>query len=300
VMASIKESCNHAFGSAIVSKAANGTETLWVYGTRWYRENVNIARDVNLQPAWTGPCNDGNCAVDVFWSSDPELKLWHNATAAVLPAGTSAYNTDVAQVDPAALAKFNPGVPQHRWIMAIEVIVKGYGGFFTTFMINNGMTPVEGSWTYLQPTKYILPALGHGSNGAGACPSVRYIPSTGYFYVITGGDKVYLLRSKDLITWETGHYNGGAIFQSSPSTDCHIMPSNWTDWHPDTNTVTQLNRCAAWDKFASDADLTEFVQPNGKVSTMLMWQVSDQATQGLSVFSQYEGDQASFFAANFQ
>jgi len=304
VVANIRPSCEHAFGSATVTKAPNGTEIFWVYGTRWIRDNVpnpiNKAKGQRgyFAPEWSGPCQEGNCAVDVFWSTDPQLQVWHNATAAELPKGMSAYNMDVTPVDSAALAKFNPELPPHRWVMAIEHLVPGYS-FGTTFLINNGITPLDAPWVLMNTTQYFVPNLAGGTNGVGACPSVRYIPSTGYYYVISGGNKVYVVRSKDLMKWELGHSNGGAICQSTPAIDCTVMPSNWTSWAPTDAVRTQLNRCSAWDHFASDADLTEFVH-DGTVSTLLMWQVSDQASQGLSLLSQYNGDQGSYFAANFE
>jgi len=131
-----------------------------------------------------------------------------------------------------------------------------------------------------------------------SCPSIRYIPTTGFYYVITGGDKVILVRSKDLKNWELGHYNGGVVAESLPNVDCTLMAANWTAWVPSASDRDQLNKCSVWDHFASDSDLTEF-RHNGEVSTLLMWQASDQASQGLSLFAQYDGDQASYFAKNF-
>jgi len=92
--------------------------------------------------------------------------------------------------------------------MALEYL---HDGFSTIFLVNNEVVPSKGPWTLLDPTQFFIPKLAGGSNGVGACPSIRYIPATGYYYVISGGTNVYITRSKDLVNWELGHYNGGVI-----------------------------------------------------------------------------------------
>jgi len=293
IIVSLPQSCDHGFGSAIVYKdPTNGKETIMIFGTRWIRVDV----DHPGAPQWDGPCSLGSCAIDVYWSSDPKLQVWQNDTAAVLPKGMVAYNTDAAPVDPTALAKHNSALPPHKWIMALEYL---YNGFSSIFLINNEDVPTKAQWTLLDPSKYFIPKLAGGSNGVGACPTIRYVPTTGYYYVISGGNNVYITRSKDLINWELGHYNGGTVLSPSPAEDCKVMSRDWTAWNPSDATRTLLvQKCNTWDKDADDADLTE-IQYNGKVATLLMWDSTNQASIGFSELGLYEGPMADYFAANY-
>ena len=43
VLRNLTESCNHSFGSAFVDTHKNGTETLWVVGSSWYRPATTAA-----------------------------------------------------------------------------------------------------------------------------------------------------------------------------------------------------------------------------------------------------------------
>jgi hypothetical protein len=53
-------------------------------------------------------------------------------------------------------------------------------------------------WQLLDPSVFALPG------GYGSCPSIRFDPSTGYYYVLTGGNEIAILRSLDLQKWEVG------------------------------------------------------------------------------------------------
>jgi len=287
---SLKQSCNHAFGSAYVSKNPNGTETLWIYGTRWTRfDGVG-------GPLWDGPCSKGECAVDVFWSSDPNLQVWWNATAFEFPKGWTVYNIDAAQVDPAALAKYNPGVPSHRWIMACEHGVSG--GYNDNFLINNGITPDKGKWELLNDTFFIK---SEGGNNIGSCPTVRYVPSTGHFYVITGGSSVWIIRSQDLKHWERGHYNDGKILSPNNADDCKVISSEWSAWKPTekASNLLSMSQCTHWDTNNSDADIAQIVLHDGSVGTIILFDALDQATLGFPELALYHGTMESYLAANF-
>ena len=61
---------------------------------------------------------------------------------------------------------------------------------------NNADGDLSKGWITLPAAK------AHG--GALACPSVRYLPSDGYYYTVSGGSIIPLMRSKDLLVWETG------------------------------------------------------------------------------------------------
>jgi len=294
IIVSLQQSCDHGFGSATVFKdPSDGKETMMIFGTRWIRYDI----DQPNAPQWDGPCSKGECSVDVYWSSDPKLQVWQNATAAALPKGMVAYNSDVAPVNPAALAKHNSALPPHKWIMALEYL---FNGFSTIFLINNGDVPTKAPWVLLDTKTYFIPKLAGGGNGVGACPSVRYVPSTGYYYVVSGGNDVYITRSKDLMNWELGKYNGGAILSPDPAGDCKVMSRDWTAWNPPNATRELLvNKCNTWDKDADDADLTE-INYKGKVATLFMWDATNQGGIGFAELGLYEGTMEEYFAANYQ
>ena len=67
-------------------------------------------------------------------------------------------------------------------------------------MNNNDDGDLSHGWITLPAEK--------AKGGALGCPSVRYLPSDGYYYTVSGGNIIPLMRSKDLLSWETAN---GAI-----------------------------------------------------------------------------------------
>ncbi len=120
-------------------------------------------------------------------------------TAYQFPKGMIIYNVDVGTynlsnviflfishmclllgaVDPVALKKYNPNLPEHRWVMAIE-----HDNEVSTFLINNGTTLTNGQWIDYKPSD--IPP-NKTCCWPSACPSVRYAANSGYYYVLTGG-----------------------------------------------------------------------------------------------------------------
>jgi len=231
-----------------------------------------------------------------FWSNDPKLQVWYNMTAFEFPKGWTVYNIDAAQVDPAALAKYNPNVPSHRWIMACEHGVSG--GYNDNFLVNNGITPDLGKWELLNDTYFIK---SEGGNNIGSCPTIRYVPTNGYFYVLTGGFNVWIIRSLDLKSWERGHYNEGRILWPSPADDCKVISPQWSAWKPTEKAQNLLSmaQCPHWDTNNSDVDITQIVLPDGSVGTLLLFDALDQATLGFPELALYHGSLESYLAGNF-
>jgi hypothetical protein len=62
-------------------------------------------------------------------------------------------------------------------------------------------------WITLPPSK----AYG----GSEACPSVRFLPSDGYYYTVSGGNTIPLMRSKDLLVWEKASGPSAPFIQAS-------------------------------------------------------------------------------------
>jgi hypothetical protein len=111
------------------------------------------------------------------------------------------YNTDVAMVGPpqtpqAAKARAMSGLPPHQWVMILE----NAGGKYGQFALSAASDPTD--YTQWEFTQFTMPP------GFGACPSIRYDPATGYYYVLTGGNSISVLRSLDLQKWEV---SGGVV-----------------------------------------------------------------------------------------
>jgi hypothetical protein len=133
-------------------------------------------------------CGDGVLAL-----SSTDLVTWTSATAV---AGVHTCNTEVARVEhpPASL-------PRHTHVMILEpfsfMLLDAPGGDLST-----GWFPAPNATAPSAP-----------SGG----PSIRF--EGGYYYVITGGHKVYLARSRDLRAWEP------AVEMAAPSAaDAVVAP----------------------------------------------------------------------------
>jgi hypothetical protein len=293
VLANVSASCNHAFGFGLVlpGEGEGGGDLIQLWGTPWNRQQAlppsSARRRRRGRVGWSGPCDTpGNCTVNAFSSSD--LVNW----AAAVPAATpryAVYNTDVAPVaapsTPAAAARAAAaGLPPMRWIMALE---DGPSG---SFAYSNDVAPTNnGSWTFLDPAVY---NLGHpGQPGqVGSCPSVRYDPSSGYFYVLTGGYVIFVLRSTDLRgPWELA----ATPLLSPDAADCALAPPAWGGgYSPSPVAAAHLATCTATG-FGndSDVDMTELVV-DGVLSTLWQYGSGDQKSFG---FSNYALSNASLF-----
>jgi len=257
---------------------------MYVFGTRWIRYDVDKGR-----VGWDGPCSLGACGTDMFWSTD--LKTWHNASAVSYPKGLTVYNTDVTFVRSSP-----PSLPPHNWVLILEASASV--GYQSSFYIKNATSLEEGEWMMLNMSQYYIPKFSTGGNSIGACPSIRFIPETGYYYVSTGGDYIYVVRSKDLKNWELGHYNSGTIIKPTTA-DCFFMSSKWTAWNPPNATMQLMSTCTKWDIDVSDSDLTEVMAADGSVNTIFLYQPNNQGGVGFSSLFIHYGNYQSFFESYF-
>ena len=299
VVVNISETCNHAFGSALVtSGTGSNSDTLFVFGTPWIRTNTPISRmpqaaDSKVKSQWSGPCSVGNCSVNVFWSSDPALQSWLSGPGAPLTKGLTVYNNDVTAVIADPSAQILLGLPPHRWVMAIET-----GAERTTFLVSNGSStsphsPATG-WVALDPTQYIVPRF---TADIGSCPSVRYVAATGYYYVLTGGSSVYITRSKNLHDWQLGQ---PAVLAPSLD-DCSVAPPYFGHYIPNAQEEALIHSCTARG-FGddSDIDLMEWTDPRTNTTTVLLQYGSgNQATFGFSNLALFNGTLSTFLESFF-
>ena len=293
VLANVSASCNHAFGFGIVlPRAAAGKDLLQIWGTPWNREQAPAPPRRRLRgvtAGWYGPCDTpGNCTIDAFATSDPTLQAW----TPVVPAATpryAVYNSDVAPVAApatplAAARRAASGLPPMRWIMALE---DGPSG---RFAYSNDLSPVSNaSWVFLNESFN----LGHPNmpGQVGSCPSVRYDPASGFFYVLTGGTFIFVLRSTDLLgPWELA----ATPLLTPDAQDCVFAPPRFGGgYKPSPEAAQHLATCTATG-FGndSDIDLTE-IEIDGVVGTLWQYGSGDQKSFG---FSNYAWSNATTFA----
>lgn len=298
VLVNMTETCNHAFGEAFVQTNGEGLDTLFVFGPAWVRMNGPSSSSsaphtrTRRGVSWSGPCSDAaTCHLDGWYTSDPHLQEWTTVLNVVRP-GNVVFNHDIAHMGPPGLGARASPTPSplgaFEWVLIWEAGSAGGSQFWAS----NSSDPTDAAgWYPLDPTLYGTDRFGNGQ--IGACPSLRYDPSTGYFYVLTGGQQLLALRSKTLEkgSWQLGA-NGG-VFLSPDQKDCVLAPAPFGGWYsPSAEAQAHLSSCLSTPSgFGndSDVDLTEVVLANGTVVTVLQYGSGDQKTFGFSNLAVYEG-----------
>jgi hypothetical protein len=298
VIVNLTASCNHAFGAAVVyTDPATGSETLLVSGTPWDRANSPEGRTghegVTRSPraGWSGPCqSSSNCTVDLFWSSDPALgdASWHSAAPGVRLPGIGVYNNDVTAVPAAA------GLPW-KWAMALETTSET-----ARFAVSTATDPTDvGAWALLNDS-YTVPSL----PDVGSCPSLRHDGT--FFYYLTGGSNIQILRSRDLLAWNE---SASHVFQHADPGDCIIAPA-WfgapTGYVPSAAAEAHISACGTAGNYGddSDVDLVEWPTPFGSSTqgpaVLLQYGSGNQATFGFSNLGIYNGTMDAFLQSFFE
>jgi hypothetical protein len=207
--------------------------------------------------------HDASCAlpdsvprsIDAFYSSDPALSdaSWHHSPHVLMP-GRSVYNQDVAHVgaptvsfsssaassssgsppappsasSSSARAGVSPVLPPHQWVMIMEADFSNGGH---QFAVSNLADPTDSSgWVGLDYSVFRTDPLAGWQ--VGACPSIRFDPSTSWYYLLTGGNTIFLLRSQNLTTgsWQLASVPGGGIIVPDAS-DCVAGGAPWAAWY---------------------------------------------------------------------
>lgn len=310
VLVNISSSCGIAFGSAFVQTNDEGLDTLFIYGTegRFY-----------------GPCytaNGINCSVDAFYSSDPNLddSSWVYVKGVYKPGQTVA-NQNVAHVGvPQLQQRISSGsssLPSHEWVMILE------SETVHQFLISNLSDPTDPSgWIGLDIQEYFMDQLSGWQ--VGACPTIRYDPNENYYYVLTGGYEIFLLRSPTLAkgSWELANVPRGAIISPNRD-DCFVMGAPYGSWYkPSLLAQSYLTNCTEGIPpfntsygFGndSDVDLTEVILTTVECTgfanagilskspgmNALCSNITNSGQPGIATLFQYgSGDQKSFGFSN--
>lgn len=182
-------------------------------------------------------------------------------------------NTDIGRVYSSPDHPTPSNLPPHRYVMATES-----GGAWA--VNNNADGDLTKGWVTLTA------AQAHG--GSRACPSVRYLPSDGYYYTVSGGNTIALMRSRDLLSWETA--SGPAAPFIQPSKDDvavaeDVMDSaaeNLCRGHADLS----LPYWSQWDHDSNDADLCceswggASPEKGGPAGAYVLWGSDGQGASG--------------------
>eukprot|EP01051_Picozoa_sp_SAG22_P007768 SAG22_NODE_559_length_9115_cov_4.969720_2_plen_348_part_00 len=207
------------FVAAVVVKdpSAERGEALWLTGT------VD-------PPLGSGP--HGRTQIFTWVSRDAGLQHWDRTMSLQLPAGYSAWNTDVS---PAAGG-------DGSFVMAIELqapaAVVGTA-FSTAFALCDRCGPgrLATGWKLLNASNHLFTKARYN-----ACPTIRYLESDGYYYLLTLFDDVppgstfdtVIVRSKDLTSdsWSPAPSTSRIVLapnNTAGSIEHHVMPGSTLD-----------------------------------------------------------------------
>eukprot|EP01060_Flectonema_neradi_P007605 TRINITY_DN15335_c2_g2_i1.p1 TRINITY_DN15335_c2_g2~~TRINITY_DN15335_c2_g2_i1.p1 ORF type:complete len:355 (+),score=53.78 TRINITY_DN15335_c2_g2_i1:56-1120(+) len=247
VISNIETSIGMGFGNGFVDY---DHETYWVFGTP-------LDRCGNQSRPFGPPANETLHGV-YAWSSK-DLINW---TRFKTDANWNGPNVDVGRVYPSKYQLSSP-LPEHKYVMATE-----HG----EWLINNNPTGnLATGWQLLDNSTF--------KGGVEACPSVRYLPSDGYYYTVSGGVRVVLQRSRDLQTWERASVD----FLAPDANDSHVPNvvngvGNIKMQPGAENSLRNLNK---WDNDTNDADLCcENWGGASKINqSYLVYGVSDQGSR---------------------
>ena len=280
VIVNISATCGMAFGAATVIPGAGGaSDTLLVTGTEWDRRSL-------AEAGWSGPCAGAapaNCTVHVFTSSSRALvdASWVQHAAVRVP--FSVYNTDPMLVPAAAASPF-------RWVMALEAGVTG------RFLASASDDPTDAAaWAVLDES-YTLPR----APDVGSCPALRH--DGDFFYYLTGGTDIHILRSTDLRNWTESPRH---VLSHGDPGDCVVAPPWFGPYVPTGAALQHLQACGAAGNFGddSDVDLVEWPAPFGSAANgpavLLEYGSGDQRSFGFSNLAIVNSSLASFLQSFF-
>lgn len=183
IVANITSSVGYGFVSAFVDYDVDAsTGTVWLFGT----------------PADRCVSNGAPTTVQAWWSRD--LITWQSALA--FDYGHATHNVQVTRVAPLGGA---PRAEREAWAAraaASPTTVIAPPGAYVMFLecfawainLNTDGNLTHG-WTLLANT-----SAPHGAPCGG--PTFTYSPLDGFFYHLTGGNVVWLVRSQDFRAWE--------------------------------------------------------------------------------------------------
>lgn len=293
VIVNISATCGMAFGAATVlpGGAAGASDTLVVSATQWDRTHVSPVLRESGSQGWTGPCDGAsptNCTVNLFFSSSPTLEdaSWSSRSPGI-PVPFGVYNTDIMAVPAAAHLPW-------KFVMALETTRER-----ARFLVSESADPTDvAAWAVLNES-YTVPAL----PDTGSCPSLRHDGS--WFYYLTGGRDIHILRSQDLLSSSWTESSGVVLSHSTPG-DCVVAPAFFGPYIPTGVALQRLEACGPAGTFGddSDVDLTQWDAPGDSALgpgpvVLLEYGAGDQRTFGFSNLAVFNGTMTAFLQSFF-
>eukprot|EP01043_Picozoa_sp_COSAG02_P057661 COSAG02_NODE_7039_length_3214_cov_14.690851_4_plen_423_part_00 len=197
----VPQSVGFHFVSALVvsDHHAEDMEALWVFGT------VD-------PPLGGGPY--GRTQIFAWSSHDSGLRYWNRSLALQLPPGYSAWNTDVAPVG-----------KNGSFVMAIELQapanVVGVP-FSTAFAVCDGCgSDLSIGWRLLDASAYLFTKARYN-----ACPTIRYVPSDGYYYLLTLFSSVPPGNTFDTVIVRSKNLTSGSWSPTPTAPQIVLAPDN--------------------------------------------------------------------------
>lgn len=152
-------------------------DRVWLFGTHADRCQKGVGgHHLELVRSW--------------WSTGPpgaQLTDWDTAPAFACNATHNVQVTKVGPLGSAPAPPMPPGgvLPPHRYMMMLEP--------FQWAINDNADGNLTHGWRYISSTP--------PQNVQRGGPSMRYSPADGYYYILTGGHTVSLIRTKDFHSW---------------------------------------------------------------------------------------------------
>jgi hypothetical protein len=276
IVANISHSAGFGFGAAFVDYDHG---RLWISATA----NDRVSKPPNQKQRPFGPPVDHSCLAPsgkpshwecngVWLFETTDLKTFRRSQTDVQWNGP---NTDIGRVYPSKKFPTPSNLPPHKYVLITENS--------NTMAFNNN---ADGNLTHGWVTRNFTAKNGAHPEG---CPSIRYLPSDGYYYVISGGNRIPLQRSRDLVTWETASGASTPFIIASASdtkTASGVMSSAHSNLvHGHAYEHSFENR-SEWDKDANDADMCceswggASPEKGGPTGSFVLWGCDGQDASG--------------------
>ena len=271
----VNQSAYHAFFAAVVDYEK---DVVWVFGSSHDRATRRGTCDLNRY----------NCSIGVWSSTD--LVEWKTGPPLLLGSFGPWFpiNVDVDFVHPHSGIPPAPGLPPHQAVMYMET-GPGYNPPRDTtphqFALNIGTDgDLSKNWILAPANRSTATAYPATYGAINQCPSVRYDPEEGYYYVFGGGAIISgPARSKDLFHWEVSEkapLTGPAHWLGRPLVNMvapGIYTTQWAggDKAPGAPYLPFLKNMTLWNYGTSDADMST---NDGSSPTYINWISSTQGT----------------------
>lgn len=273
---------NCSFGCAYVQKGSSrtdGVDTMWAFGNcaDQKQQNVSAFSSTDLN-SWTA--HPKALELTGFGHTSADYKFFNTNVHDDMEAGTH--------------------------VMAIELgaphDITG-SPFTSVFARHTGNNLGEG-WVLLDPHQHVWPPIAPAHGYEGACPTIRYVKATGYYYVFTlwgetGGYGEHVQRSKDLISWEESKGNPMLDWQGQGGVPADKgKPPRTTSKYYFTNFTSEQESFVAKSEDINNSDI-DFCEVGGDIYISYSW--GDQRGQeflGAAVVKGVTTDEwlASFFS----